>query len=737
MRPKTNLRETTRRAVLKAVGAALGVAAIGTGANAHNKFAGGRDGFLGDNVADAASRTELVGYHSAGAVGPASTAGRPDNAHEGAMTEFRVHDDLAFVTMFTSRSETSQRGLAIFDISAFTRAESREELESAELTLLSFVRNDNNLAAPIDCKVSDDGNYVFVCKQPLSALFGEAEDVEPNTDNHGFSPGAASLDAVDVSDPGNPEVTDSVQLSRWVLGPHNCWYHQINGQGYVFTTHGEDGVTGAMNVFEFDHDLGQLTQVNAWAWDGQEEATVSGEAGSFDQYAHDIVVQDDPKYGIPIGYISYIDAGTRVLDLSDPTDIDELGVFEMEISHHSVPAPTLINDKRVMLCGQEQPADDQGATGFIHLVDVDPIDAVIEGKRDEPVYLGCSRWVQVKAENDLGPEPGERPAYHMYDVDPDEDLDPLDEWVLIPPAVGPFGESEWAEAPGFEEEARQAEDDPEGESDESPGEYDGFGNFRLSTHNLDVDTDGRVYLGHYHGGARFFEIVAPGETVPEGPEGHEHEQDGPSDGWQLLETGYFRRGVEIPEETAFVGAGEIADGLTASTPFYWCLVERNGSAFAGGINAGPQVIAHDDVAVGSDVPIDVMLERSVDTSLAFGESVLRVQIFVESDEDVVVRDRVPEGWEFLRGDDLDVTDVGDRKAVTLAPHEGVATYFVEAPDTSGSFTFGPVEYARTDEDGRPDVDSEFGGGNSTTNRLWRKENTLTETVATLGGGLDL
>lgn len=734
MLPNTSLAETTRRAVLKAVGAALGVAAVGSGATAHNKFAGGREGFLGDNVADAASRTELVGYHSAGDVGPASTAGRPENAHQGAMTELRVHDDLAFVTMFTSRSETSQRGLAIFDISDYTRAETRAELESADLTLLSFVRNDNNLAAPIDCKVSDDGNYVFVCKQPLTALFGEAEDIEPNTDNHGLSPGAASLDAIDVSDPGNPRVTDSVNLSRWVLGPHNCWYHQINGQGYVFTTHGEDGVTGAMNVFEFDHGLGQLTQVNAWSWDGQEEATIAGEAGSFDQYAHDIVVQDDPRYGIPVGYISYIDAGTRVLDLSDPTDIDELGVFEMEISHHSVPAPTLIDGKRVMLCGQEQPDDDQGATGFIHLVDVDPIDEVIEGARDDPVYLGCSRWVQDKD----GVEPGERPAYHMYDVDPDGDIDPLDEWVLIPPSESRFGDSEWAEAPGFEEEARMAEEDPEGKSDDSPGEYEGFGNFRLSTHNLDVDTDGRVYLGHYHGGARFFDIVAPGETVPTGPDGHEHDDAGqPSEEWQLLETGYYRRGVEIPAESAFVGAGEIADGLTASTPFHWCLVERNGSAFAGGINAGPQVIAHEDVPVGGDIPIDVTIDREADATLALGESVLRVRISADSDEEVVVRDRIPEGWEYLTGDDIDVTDVGDRTAVTLTPVDGVATYFVEAPDTTGAFTFGPVEYARSNGDGDPDVDSEFGGGNSTTNRLWRKENEATDTVLTMGSGIDL
>lgn len=746
---------------MKAIGGAVGIAAVGSKVGGHNKFATGTDGYLGDNIANSEVRTERVAYHTAGGVGPRSVSGEPEDAHQGAMTEFRVHDDLAFVTMFTSRSESSQVGLAIFDISQFTRSDTKDDLRDAELNLLSFVRNDNNLAAPIDCKVSDDGNYVFICKQPLSALFGEAEGVEPNTDNHGFSPGAASLDAVDVSDPGNPEVTDSVNISRWALGPHNCWYHQIDGDGYVFTTHGADGVTGSVNIFQFDHDTGQLQQVNNWTWPGQDEATVQGETEAFDTYAHDIVIQEDPRYGIPIAYVSYIDAGTRILDVSNPLDIRELGVFEMEISHHSVPTAALIadgngNEKRLMVCGQEQPDDDQGLTGYIHLVDVDPIDAVIEGERD-PVYLGCSRWVREK---ETGPR--EKPAFQMYDDDDVANEGPLDEWALIEPDEDGFGSASWAEAPGFEDEAAAAAEDPGGDDEDSPGEYDGFSAFRISTHNLDADTEGNVYLGHYHAGSRFFEIVGPGGQFPEGPDteganvlGETAEEvsvdldwrdlpDGAGEGttndsdrWFLVETGYNRVGLDIPEESAFIGPGEIDDGLTASTPFHWCLVERNGAAFAGGINGGPQVFAHDDIEVGNDKPLDVTVERDHDSSVVTAGQVHRVTITADADEPVVVRDAVPPEWTVLEDASPDVSGTDDcmeyRTMVRLELDEnGEAAYLLEAPDEFGRFTFGPVEYARADEGGEPEVDSPFGGGNSTTNRLWRKENTTTLTVNVAG-----
>ncbi|MEF8808905.1 hypothetical protein [Natronomonas sp.] len=87
-KPNIDIGEKTRRAVLKAAGAALGVASIGT-ASGHpgsltgenNKFYGGTDGYLGDNVADASSDDIcLVGYHSGGGNSTTNRLWRKANA---------------------------------------------------------------------------------------------------------------------------------------------------------------------------------------------------------------------------------------------------------------------------------------------------------------------------------------------------------------------------------------------------------------------------------------------------------------------------------------------------------------------------------------------------------------------------------------------------------------------------------------------------------------------------------
>lgn len=736
--PNLDLGQKTRRAVLKAAGAALGVAAAGTAAGhpgefggGNKKFYGGTDGYLGDNVADAAENSELVGYHSLGGVGPASSFGRPEDAHTGGMSEMRIHDDLAFVNLFSGRGEDSQRGMAIVDISEFTRAESEAELENAGITVLSFVRNDNSQSACMDVKVSDDGEYVFIAKQAVTALFGEGIGTQPNTDNHSNSAGAGSLVAVDVSDPGNPEVTDEENLSHWSVGPHNCWYHQIGGEEYVFTVHGTSGAASKTNVFQFDRATGQLQQVNAWSWDTN---LAQGEYGTESNlwYHHDINVQEDPRTGRPLAYLHCWDAGLRILDVSDPLNVQEVGVFEQYGAHHAVPAPTLVDGKRVAVTGHENPDSEYHAhietdeTGRYNLVDLDPLDTALDPDSGvERVYVGCASSVQ----NADAHEPLERAPYQMYAEDDaahvvtDGSGDPateLDHWVMI-------GENEgWDAAPGFEYEAENADD----EDEESPPEYDGFGDFRISTHNLDMDTEGRVYAGHYHAGMRAFQVVTPDSDLPDATLG---DATGTGDGWGLVPTSYFRRGKDIPDERALANdtpeaspVGAI-DGLTASTPFFWNAVERNGVIFASDINAGPHAMHQDGAEVGEDTPIDVSVERSYDASVMTAGQTQRITITADGDEPVAVRDAVPSEWDVYTEHSTDITRVheidGYQTIVELELDEnGQATYFVEAPDSTGAYTFGPIEYARADANDEPIVDGDFGGGNSATNRLWRKEN---------------
>ncbi|WP_336135091.1 hypothetical protein [Natronomonas amylolytica] len=728
-KPNIDIGEKTRRAVLKAAGAALGVASIGT-ASGHpgsitgenNKFYGGTDGYLGDNVADASSDdVSLVGYHSGGGVGPASFSGRPEDAHRGAFSEFRIHDDLAFASVFSARGDDSQRGVAIFDISDYTRAEGPEDLETAEIGLLSFVRNDNSQSACMDVKVSDDGDYVFVCKQAVTALFGEAQGAEPNADNHGNTAGAGSLVAVDVSDPGNPEVTDEESLSHWSVGPHNGWYHQIGGEEYVFTVHGTSGAASAVNTFRFDRASGQLQQVNAWSWDTDLSQGEYG-ADSNQWYHHDINVQEDPRTGRPLAYLHCWDAGLRIFDVSDPLDVREVGVFEQYGAHHAVPAPTLVDGKRVAVTGHENPDSayhphiDGHETGRYTLVDCDPLDEALDPESDvDRVYLGCASSVRQHGQH----EPLGRVPYRMYDAPDDptvktlRDREELDYWALIEDGEG------WGQAPGFDTEEERADDG------EAPGKFqeNGFADFRVSAHNIDMDTRGNLYAGHYHAGARFLDAT-----------------DGTID-----EAGYFREGKEIPEDRAMAydtpeQSPVAIDGLTASTPFFWNAVERNGVVFAGGINSGPHAMYRDGTPVGSDTPVDVSIERTHDSSVVTAGQTHRVTITADSDEDVVVRDAVPAAWnvsefspDLVGKHEID----GYRTIVELELTDGEATYVVEAPDgtapgNSGSYTFGPVEYARADGSGNAVVDSDFGGGNSTTNRLWRKENGAVTSVNVVG-----
>jgi len=369
-----------RRTILRtASAAALGVAATGT-ASAHDGVGSdGTDSSDGHDHADpgqhaTSEHAERLDYHSLGAVGPSSNAGRPEEPHYGGVTEVRTHGDYAYVGFFSSDDPTNDRGMAILDISQFTSADSYEDVRDAELSVLSFVRNDDPAAAVMDVKISDDGAYVFLSKQPYTALFDET-DPTPGTDGDSTSATAGSVVAVDVRDKGNPEVVGA--YTAWTTGSHNAYYHRIGGREYVFACKDLNDGTAGLYVLEFDRDTGQLALVNEVTSDGNLADGETGDGGL--NYIHDITIQDDPRTGEPYGYLSYWDQGLYVLDLSDPTSVDVVGRFEMNRCHYSEPAPGLLNGKRVVVAGQETPSVDGGSSGVLYLLDADGVDDGYDG----------------------------------------------------------------------------------------------------------------------------------------------------------------------------------------------------------------------------------------------------------------------------------------------------------------------------------------------------------------------
>ncbi|QLG62904.1 LVIVD repeat-containing protein [Halorarum salinum] len=368
-----------RRDLLRAGTVGVALAATTGTASAHEYGSSGESTDDGDHghadggIHGATNNVDLLDYHSVGDVGPSSESGRATSPHYGALSEIRVEGDHAYVSVFSSKDPTNNRGLAILDVSAFEDAENASELREAELEVVSFLRNDNDASAVMDVKVSDDGDYVFISKQPYTALFGETDPTADADDGDATTVSAAALQAVDVSDPENPLVVGT--YDGWDTGPHNSWYHRIGGAEYVFGVKDLNDGSAALYVFRFDRTTGALVLVNEWNVDGNLPDLGTGGTN----YIHDITVQDDERLDGPVGYLSYWDQGLWALDLSDPTDIQPLGHFSMGAAHYAEPTPTYVDGKRVVVAGQEISGQEDGSSGKVYLLDADGLDDGFDG----------------------------------------------------------------------------------------------------------------------------------------------------------------------------------------------------------------------------------------------------------------------------------------------------------------------------------------------------------------------
>jgi hypothetical protein len=388
----SDLSDATRRTVLKALAGSGAVAAGAGTASAHQFGDGDSDSTSGDHdhsdgsLHGSTGDVDLLDYHSLGGVGTSTESGWAEEPHYGAITELRVRGDYAYVGVFSAKEPTSGRGMYVIDVSEFNAATNASELDEAQLEVVSYLNDPNNAAAVMDVKGSDDGDYVFISKQPYSVVFDDLDPV-PGPDGDSVSASAAALQAIDVSDPANPALVST--YDAWDTGPHNAFYHQIDGTDYVFAIHDTSDGTAGVWVFRFDRTTESLVLVNKWDADGN---ISDGNLVDEDlRYAHDITIQDDPRLDVPVGYFSYWGSGLFALDLSDPTDIDVIGHFSMPRTHYAEAAPTLVDGKRILVAGQETPSQTDGSSGYLKLVDADGLDDGYDGN-DNMTELDTWEW---------------------------------------------------------------------------------------------------------------------------------------------------------------------------------------------------------------------------------------------------------------------------------------------------------------------------------------------------------
>jgi hypothetical protein len=464
---------------------------------------------------------------------------------------------------------------------------------------------------------------------------------------------------------------------------HNCYHHRIGGEDYVFGVTGPLGDPAGVYVHRFDRTSGELELVNFWAHDAEyrqgEVGDPTNKAGlaSNEYYAHDITVVDDPVTGDPYAYLANwgtehdsgnSKSGARILDVSDPADIEELGQLTMERAHTIEPVRRTVNGKRLFVVGQENPDPDpdtgdgssqygneRGHTGFFYLLDATGI--------EDGAELGAASYDTEES-----------------DVDDPDRGDELAKWV-------------WQKNAAFD-------------------------NFTYSAHNIDVvdtEVDGTrrlfVTAGHYHVGTRVLEIGYPGgpdvseedrdpADAPYGDGHGDHDHPKPvseggiassSGGWTLAETGWSRTHFNTPPESKF-------GSLSAATPYRWCAVEENGVVFSSDISTGVYAMQLDDPAipVGTRTVHEASATLEDDGSTFTAGQTNQVTITVETEAPVEVRLNVPRLWEVVAGDPHEEREVADNRLVEFdEPADGSTKFDVflepqEAP-TGTVYTLGPVE----------------------------------------------
>jgi hypothetical protein len=644
-----------RRTFIKGLTGALALGGAGV-ASGHPSFGGGHVIHRHGKTKNA----DLVGFHTLGDYGSESVGGGPDTPLYGMITDVWIEGDLGFVSMQTTSSPTGNRGVAILDVSAYTAAESREELDDGEMTVLSFIGNETEAGTGNSVKVSDDGQYLAYSKQAIGTTYGERgdqfTDFSTSTEDHDApGPNVTGVEVYDISDPGNPDYVGSGQGPH--AGFHNCFVHRIGGNEYVFGIQGTGPGTSGVQIFRITP--AGVVPVNFWGGDefpvtDYGTNAIGGLAGLPGFYCHDFYAHDDPKTGTPMGFAANWNFGAVALDLSDPTDIKTLGRGKgMPRTHYVQPTPAEVAGTRLLVGGQEHTSQSNDISGEIAIWD---LDAIIDGEGFTEVDPLASYTLYDQV------------SYSGYHFSPhNNDV-----------IVEPDGEA-WIVQAHYHAGIRFLKIEPPGE-----GRTDGW---HIAGRRVRSTNDRPITQEQKEDGEGF---VRTFETDDNGvfTSGFENAR--------LAEEAeaYYRSHVEVPPESA-------TDDDTF--PNFWDARTRNGVTFGTGQHTGLYAIAAEPIEVGTRTAADVSVERSENGGGLLAGEPTRLSYEVKTDTLVRIRDRLPSSSEVLGGDAHTTYDTGDGLRVEFdEPVEptgsGVEsrTLVVSAGDPEG-LQAGPVEVA-TDAD---------------------------------------
>lgn len=735
------MRKPSRRTFVEGLAGAFALGGIGTATGHPSDEDHGATAGHDVHRHDATKNAERVGFHTLGGIGSESLSGQPENPLYGMLTETWLEGDLGFVAMQSTSEPTGNRGVAILDVSGYTRAESRSELEDAEMAVLSFIGNETEAGTGNDVKVSDDGRFLAYSKQAIGALYGKPASASTAVQD-APGPNVTGAEVYDITDPGNPEYVGTAQGPN--AGFHNCFIHQIGGDHYLFGVQGVTPGSAGVHIYRIEDD--GVVPVNFWGGEGLRSGGYGSEAlgslaGGF--YCHDFYAHHDPKTGTPLGFVAYWNHGVRVLDLSNPADITELGFGKMNAAHYAQPVPALINGKRLFVGSQEHSTQTDAPSGYVNLFDAD-------GLFDEGLTR-CPKLASWTLYDN---------AYYVgYAFSPHNSDITEDGWItqasyhggvrfleIQPPGEGEVANDEWHIAgkriDRRDEEFLSRSKLDETESFSGSASADAYGNanrdsyHRFTTptgvegidvemtwtpsaaeldlylqenvgtakdpkwltvgsdvsgfpktfavpvaaeklHRLKVETDYGAQV-QYEISARYFELTG---DVPEDEQTDVEEEA----------LAYYRDHVGVPPESKT--AGNVS-------PNFWSARTENGVTFGAGQHTGLYAIAADPMEVGTRTPADVGVTRTDDGSVFTAGQTNRIDYEVETDETVRIRDRLPTAWEVVGGDPATVHDTGDGTRVEFAdPVEPTGdgttsrTLFVSVKGATGSAQIGPVQFS--------------------------------------------